>query len=42
MGKLCLADGKLAKNYIPLFVQVGPVALTVYVMPVDCDIFLTS
>ncbi|XP_027338304.1 condensin-2 complex subunit D3 [Abrus precatorius] len=21
MGKLCLADGKLAKNYIPLFVQ---------------------
>lgn len=24
MGKLCLADGKLAKNYIPLFVQVGP------------------
>jgi condensin-2 complex subunit D3 len=23
MGKLCLADGKLAKNYIPLFVQVG-------------------
>lgn len=32
MGKLCLADGKLAKNYIPLFVQVGP-SLTVYVIP---------
>lgn len=22
MGKICLADGKLAKKYIPLFVQV--------------------
>lgn len=25
MGKLCLADGKLAKSYMPLFVQVGQV-----------------
>ena len=23
LGKICLADGKLAKRYIPLFVQVG-------------------
>lgn len=23
MGKICLADGKLAKRYIPLFVQVS-------------------
>ena len=23
MGKLCLVDGKLAKSYIPLFVQVS-------------------
>lgn len=30
MGKLCLADGKLAKNYIPLFVQVGFVTSTIY------------
>lgn len=30
MGKLCLADGKLAKNYIPLFVQVVPVTSIVY------------
>ena len=39
MGKLCLADGKLAKNYIPLFVQVGPMThdclwlMVCYILP---------
>lgn len=35
MGKLCLADAKLAKNYIPLFVQVDPVALMFMLCLID-------
>jgi len=35
MGKLCLADGKLAKNYIPLFVQVDSGALMLMLCVID-------